>query len=149
MSGKYLTIPTCAILLVLHACMLNVNHTDSELIRVLRKYSDIKEREVGEEISQVKESLKNRQDNGSLYLSLAVLYSHANNPAPDYSIALHYMEEYIKENPSQAESGDIKTFALLLRKYVKLQAENKEWKEKIENIEKLNIQMEKLKKENK
>lgn len=108
------------------------------------------------------------------HLQLAFLYSHYRNPAPNYRKALKEIETYISLDPEGSKADIIQTWltiikeivrlesensgldkensklekesARLSKENVRLESENNEMKEKIEQLQYLDIELEKRRK---
>lgn len=49
-----------------------------------------------------------------LLLTLTLLYTHPDNPAPDYARALECLRQYARHDPQAGASGDIRRLTILL-----------------------------------
>lgn len=139
---------SCSLILI--SCMLNVRQTPTNLTDIFRSYSPLSRKDFLKE----KAYLENLAEKGNpvdeeIYLRLAAIYVHSNNPNPNYSRALKSIESFIKMNPEAGEMGEIKSFVAILREIVKLEKENKDLNEKIKKLEILDIKIEEIREQSK
>jgi hypothetical protein len=131
-----------------YSCSFNLRYS-TDISYILRAYSGLKKEQYEKEIKEIKAREDKEIEGNNGYLLLAILYFSADSPEKNYYLALNALKNYLRVNPDKADRGDIKSLRALLEDIVNLQDKNKVWKEKIESLEKLDIKMEELRKENK
>ncbi len=85
-------------------------------------YFTLQPKEIKTEISHLENVLNSEDDSLSRQTSLfylALLYSHAKNPEPDYKHALKNLEEYISLDPETEQISSVQYLMSLLKKLVK------------------------------
>jgi hypothetical protein len=113
------------------------------------QYAELKPPSFHKEIERLQENAQKPQDpadNALVHLRLSLLFAHHRNQAPNYSLALKELETYTSLAPEEGKSEIIQDWLSLLREIVRLDRENKEMKEKMEQLKDLDIELEKRRK---
>ncbi len=120
---------------------------------VERRYAEISAAEIPREISRLLSSIRTEQgsqDAGMAHLQLAWLYGHYRNPSPQYLKAQQELEAYIVFDPKNGAHDDVQNWYHMLREMGRLQRENSDLRGKaeqlkiqVEQLEHLDIEMEK------
>lgn len=109
-------------------------------------YADLKPSHFHNEIERLQEAAPKTQHPAAralLHLRLALLFAHHRNQAPNYSLALKELETYVSLAPEGGKAEIIQDWLSLLTEIVRLETENKEMKEKMEQLKDLDIELEK------
>lgn len=133
------------------------------------RFSDLKPADFASEITQYKAARNDADPSVSsrAHYRLATLYSHHNNPSPDYSAALKELEAFIALDPQKGSTDDVRHRLALLRELERavsenrkllkenrelknsseqLARENRELKDTLEKMERLDIMIEEKRK---
>jgi len=81
-------------------------------------FGTIEKESIGKEISRMEATLdqaRENSDEADIYLRLALLYSHYDNPAPNYRRSLSMLEKYLARNPHNPKNGEILYMKRLLQ----------------------------------
>lgn len=126
---------------------------ETPLDAVNQRYADITAEEISKEIatllSAIRKSRTDRVDN-SAHLQLAWLYGHHKNPSPQYLKALQELDEYLSLSPEYGHDDFLQNWHRTLKEVVRLSRENKDLREKaeqmkrtVEQLKHLDIEIEK------
>ena len=162
-------IELCAILFL--AVLISQCAHTGDLCKIHTHYADLKSTDFNKEIAQVQKITIKPQDTSAgamVHLQLALLYSHYRNPTPNYQRALTELETYIFLDPEGGKADIIQNWLTILKEIVRLDGEharldkenvrlnkenvrlnkeNNEMKEKIEQLQYLDIELEKRRKQ--
>jgi DNA-binding transcriptional regulator YhcF (GntR family) len=131
-----------------HCTLIGVQK-DTNLYTVYRHYEDLKSPGFHKEITRLQAITEKPQDTSNramIHLQLALLYSHYKNPTPNYYRALKELETYVSLYPEGGKADVIQNWLTMLKEIVKLSMENKDMKEKLEQLQNLDIELEKTRK---
>lgn len=81
-------------------------------------FHDMEKEALGEEIIRLETILVERPGNlkkSASYFSLALLYAHHDNPAPDYARSLTMFENYLRLNPDSWKKEEIRYYRNLIQ----------------------------------
>ncbi|HAM51736.1 MAG TPA: hypothetical protein DCP92_14025 [Nitrospiraceae bacterium] len=134
--------------LLSHCTPANVQK-ETNLETFFQRYAEMKPGRFHKEIEQLQENAQKPLDSPAsapVHLQLALLYGHHRNQAPNYSMALKELETYISLAPEEGKAEMIQNWLSLLKEIVRLDRENKEMKEKVEQLKDLDIELEKRRK---
>jgi hypothetical protein len=145
-------IELCAILFLIaltsHCTLIGIQK-DTNLYTVYMRYEDLKSPGFHKEITRLQAITEKPQDThgrAMIHLQLALLYSHYENPTPNYHRALKELETYVSLYPEGGKADVIQNWLTMLKEIVKLSMENKDMKEKLEQLQNLDIELEKTRK---
>jgi len=113
-------------------------------------YEDLKYPNFPKEIARLQTVAEKTQDmsgRAAIHLQLALLYSHYKNPAPNYRKALLEIEAYVSLEPEGGKADVIQNWLAMLKEIIRLGRENKDMKEKIGQLQYLDIELEKSRKQ--
>lgn len=91
-------------------------------------YQTLKKEDVAAEITRLEEAVKNANVNSrisNLYLELAQLYSHYNNPDPDYHRSLELFEKYLLLNPHSWNYDEVHYLKNIIQQLVTVEKKSK------------------------
>lgn len=96
-----------------------------------------------EEIAYTEYKRLSQEENHShdgILLKLALLYSHPENPSPDYSRACRYMEEYVSVCPEHPRKNELLKYLFIFRElehsHIMICEQEKTFSEKMKKLEK-------------
>lgn len=136
----------------------------------LPRVSGLKPSDFANEIQKSRTAARSDPDparRATAHYRLAVLYSHHNNPSPDYSLALKELETFIALDPQRGNIDEVRDRLALLRELERsngenrkllkenrelrnsveqLTRENRELKDTLEKMERLDIMIEEKRK---
>ncbi len=106
---------------------------------VRQRYADITPEEIPDLIAALHpENRKSRVGNGDalVHLQLAWLYGHYKNPCPHYLKALQELDAYLWLSPEDGEDDFVLTWQRTLKEIGRLSRENRDLREKTEQLKK-------------
>jgi hypothetical protein len=100
------------------------------------------------EISRIESNKKSSILSGeaSRHYRLAILYSHQNNPRPDFKAAAKHFKDYLKLRPTGARSDDVRYKLGLIERLVRASDDSKKNKDAMKKLEDLDMTIEKRRK---
>ncbi len=152
-------IELCAILslvVLISQCNPKCLQKETNLDSIYARYSELKSAGFHKEIVRLQEITQKYQDkaNAMVHLQLAFLYSHYRNPTPNYHATLKELETYASLDPKGGKADIIQNWLTMLKEIVRLDKENarlgrenNEMKDKIEQLQFLDIELEKRRKQ--
>lgn len=145
-------IELCAILfllLLISQCASMGVQKGANLYRIHTHYKELKPSGFHKEIARLKaihEKPKDTSGDVMAHLQLALLYSHYKNPTPNYYRALKELETYVSLDAEGGKADVIQNWLKMLKEIVRLDRENMGMKEKVEQLQYLDIELEKSRK---
>jgi hypothetical protein len=159
-------IELCAILslvVLISQCNPKCLQKETNLDSIYARYSELKSAGFHKEIVRLQEITQKYQDkaNAMVHLQLAFLYSHYRNPTPNYHATLKELKTYASLDLKEGKADIIQNWLTILKEIVRLDGqharldkenvrlnkENNEMKEKIEQLQYLDIELEKRRKQ--
>ncbi len=143
----------CAILLLLALtpqCTQTSVRKDTKFYTIHTLYEGLKYPDFPKEIARLQAVAEKTQDMSGravTHLQLALLYSHYKNPAPNYHKALMEIETYVSLEPEGGKADVIQNWLTMLKEIIRLGRENKNIKENIEQLQYLDSELEKSRKQ--
>ncbi len=99
---------------------------ETNLDSIYARYSELKSAGFHKEIVRLQEITQKYQDkaNAMVHLQLAFLYSHYRNPTPNYHATLKELETYASLDPEGSKADIIQTWLTIIKEIVRLESEN-------------------------
>lgn len=114
------------------------------------EYSSLKPKDFQQKISELKSKIgKDKSLDEYVYLRIAILHIHRNNPSPDYQSALKALESFSSTETTKEIIEEVENLKNLIKEIIKLQKENKELKDKIDKLGVLDIKIEEIREQSK
>ncbi len=112
-------------------------------------YSELKAADFPKEIAKLESIIQKPEENSSLAairLNLSILHSHYRNPSPNYQKALKEFETFVSLDSTGGKTDLIQNWLAMLKEIVRLEKENKDFKDKVEKLKYLDIELEEKRK---
>lgn len=134
---------------IFYSCTYSMVRHPMNIENFFVEYSSLKPKDFSQKISELKSKIgKDRSSDEYIYLRLAVLYIHRNNPSPDYHSALKALDAFSTETTKEIMEG-VENLKNILKEIIKLQKENTELKDKIDKLGVLDIKIEEIREQSK
>lgn len=112
-------------------------------------YSELKSSDFPKEIAELEAIVQKPEGNSNLAdlrLTLSILHSHYRNPSPNYQKALKEFEMFVSLDNAGGKTDLIQNWLAMLKEIVRLEKENKDFKDKVEKLKYLDIELEEKRK---